>query len=412
MVRNLTQRLSAVAVKAKKAPGRYADGGGLYLFVQADGRRSWVFRYRDRITGKLRDKGLGPAWDVSLADARDAAKVCRDQLRAGVDPIDNQKQARQAAKTEHAKRKTFGECVDAHIAAHRASWRNAKHADQWRNTLDTYADKLLPLPVAEIDTGLVLSCLEPHWATKTETMTRVRQRIEAVLSWAAARGYRDGDNPARWRGHLDKLLPKPTKLKQVAHRAAVPYAEVGEFIAALRLRQGLAARALELQILTATRPNETASAQWKEFDLEAALWTIPAERMKAGREHRIPLSKPAVALLRALPRVTDFVFPGLRKGQPLSTAAMLKTLKELRPGMTVHGFRSTFRDWVADCTAYPADMAEFALAHALKDATVAAYLRADMLAKRARMMADWARFCATTANAGGDVTPIRASAKA
>jgi len=403
-------RLTAVVVKNRKATGRYSDGGGLYLFVRPDQSKTWVFRWRDRTTGKLRDKGLGPVWDVSLEEARQSAAACRRQVREGVDPIDSARQARTAAKLERARRLTFGQCCEKYMDAHRESWRNAKHAAQWQSTLDTYCADLKPLPVAEIDTALVIKALELIWTTKTETATRVRQRIEAVLDWATAREFRSGDNPARWRGHLDKLLAKPTKLKNVEHRAALPYADAGAFVVALRKQNGLGALALELQVLTACRPGEVAAARWEEFDLDAATWTIPGERMKAGKEHRVPLSAPAVAMLRRLPRVSDYVFPGTKKNQPITTAAMLKALRTIRPGFDAHGFRSTFRDWAADMTAYPRDVAEAALAHAVQGVE-AVYRRTDLFNKRARLMADWARYCAKPAPTG-NVTGIRERAKA
>lgn len=400
-------RLTAIAVKAKKASGRYADGGGLYLYVRPDGSKTWVFRWRDRITGKLRDKGLGPAWDVSLEEARKQATTCRQQVRDGIDPIDAARQERTAAKLERARRLTFGQCCERYIEAHRDGWRNAKHAEQWVATLDTYAADLKPLPVAEVDTAIIVKALEPIWTTKTETATRVRQRIEAVLNWATAREFRQGENPARWRGHLDKLLPKPDKLKKVEHRAALPYADMGDFMAALRKQKGMGALALELQILTACRPGEVAGARWDEFDLDAATWELPGERTKTGKPHRVPLSAPALALLRKLPRTGAFVFPSTKKGQSMTTAATLKALRTIRPGFDAHGFRSSFRDWAADMTSYPRDVAEAALAHAV-GGVEAAYRRSDLLGKRARLMADWAAYCAKPAPAPSDkVTPIR-----
>ncbi len=402
-------RLTVIAVKNKRKPGRYGDGGGLYLLV-GNKRKSWVFRWRDKVTGKLRDKGLGPTWDVGLEEARLRAAVCRRQLRDGIDPIESKRQAIVTARLERARRLTFGECCEKYIDAHRAGWRNAKHAEQWASTLRTYAATLQPLPVSEIDTALVIKALEGIWVTKTETASRVRQRIEAVLDWATAREFRRGDNPARWRGHLQNLLPKPTKLKHVTPRAALPYAELGTFMAALRQQRGLGARALELQILTATRPGEVAGARWDEIDLDAAAWTIPGERMKAGRPHRIALSSAALTLLRALPHESEYVFPGLR-GQPLTTAMILKALRAQRPGFDAHGFRSTFRDWAADCTAYRGDIAEAALAHVLRDKTEAAYKRTDLFTQRARLMEDWAKFCAT-ASPQANVTPIRRSSRA
>lgn len=412
-MRRERNRLTPVALKAlKKKPGRHADGGGLYILVKPDGRACWVFRWRDRITGKLRDKGLGTELDVGLAEARERASECRRILRDGGDPIADPKRHIIAARLERARRKTFGECVEAYIAAHAAEWRNDKHKAQWEATLGTYAAALWPLPVSEIDTAMVVNCLEPIWSTKTETATRTRQRIEAVLDWATARKLRTGDNPARWRGHLDHLLASPNKLKAVKHRPALAYDDMAAFMVELRQKDGFGARALELQILTASRPGEVAAATWGEFDLKAAIWTVPAERMKAAREHRVPLSAPAVALLKVLPRhpdstAADYVFPGIRKGQPMTTAAALKILKELRPGVVAHGFRSTFRDWSADRTAYPREIAEAALAHQLKDKTEAAYRRTDLFDKRANLMRDWSKFCATPRANGDNVKPLR-----
>jgi hypothetical protein len=310
-------RLTVISVKNLRKPGRYGDGGGLYLLVRNHGK-SWVFRWRDKVTGKLRDKGLGPAWDVGLEEARQRAAACRRQLRDGVDPIESKRQSILSARLERARQLTFGECCEKYIDAHRAGWRNA---EQWASTLRTYAGTLQPLPVAQIDTALVIKALESIWVTKTETASRVRQRIESVLDWATAREFRRGDNPARWRGHLQNLLPKPTKLKHVIPRAALPYAELGAFMATLRQQRGLGARALELQILTATRPGEVAGARWDEFDLDTSTWTIPGARMKAGRAHRIALSTVAVKLLRALPHESDYVFPGLRDRDDLEGLA-------------------------------------------------------------------------------------------
>lgn len=393
-------KLSALKVRQLSAAGRYSDGDGLYLYISKLGTKSWVFRYRDRATGKHRDKGLGPLRDVSLEQARQAARDARLALRSGVDPIDARRQARSESAIERARAVTFGQCADRYIAAHQASWRNEKHGKQWRATIDTYAAPLLPMPVAKVETPDVLRALEPIWSTKTETATRVRQRIEAVLDWAAARKYRDTENPARWRGHLDKLLPQPTKLKKVTPRAALAYADVAEFMRELRAREGLSARALELQILTATRPSEVAGARWDEFDLDSKTWAIPGERMKAGKPHRVPLSEQALALVKGLPRMAGkgaaYLFPGSGKNPTMTTAAPLKLLKEMRPNVVAHGFRSTFRDWAADMTAYPREIAEEALAHTLSDKTEAAYRRTDLFTKRASLMKDWARYCETS----------------
>lgn len=401
-------RLSAAKIPHLE-PGRYSDGGGLYLCIDR-GRSSWMFRYRSRVTGKLRDKGLGPLSYVSLAQARKLAQECRLQLLAGTDPIDVKHELLQAQRTATAKAVTFGKCCERYIETHRAGWRNEKHAAQWTSTLNTYAATLLPLPVTAIDTGLVLRCLEPEWSAKHETMTRVRQRIEAVMDWATARKYRSGDNPARWRGHLDKLLPVISKKKRVQHRPALAYAGAGEFMVELRKREGMGARCLELQILTAVRPGEAAGAQWSEIDLDAAVWTIPPERMKGSVEHRVPLIGAALALLRSLPRIDNNVFPGLR-GKPITTAAGLQLVKDLHPGIVPHGFRSTFRDWAGDCTAFPREVIESALAHTIKNAAEAAYRRGDAFRKRIALMDAWATYCATTARTGG-VTPIRKGAGA
>lgn len=408
------KRLTAVAVRNAKVPGMYCDGRGLYLKVAKGGTKSWIFRWRDRVSGRLRDKGLGSVLDVTLEQARIAADVCRQQVREGLDPIDAARERLQAARLERAKQMTFGECAGRYIEAHRGGWDNAKHADQWTNTLATHAALLTDLPVSEIDTALVIKCLEPIWATKTETATRVRQRMEAVLDWATVRKLRVGDNPARWRGHLDKLLAKPEKLKRVKHRAALPFNEIGAYMAGLRGKGGTGARALELQILTACRPGEVAAAQWEEIDLDAALWTIPAARMKARRDHTVPLSPAAVALLRAQKGRTGFVFKSSGKDGFVTTAAMLKAGRSVREDidLTSHGFRSTFRDWAAEQTSHGRDIAEMALAHAIKDKTEAAYRRGDLLEKRRHLMADWAKRCAQADVApGAKVTPIRAKAK-
>lgn len=404
-------RLTPKGVERLTQPGRYADGGGLYLQVRPNGR-SWVFRYADRATGREREMGLGSAGVVTLARARELAKHEREVLAAGNDPLECRRRRALAEATRRARMVSFGQACTLYIEAHRAGWRNPKHAAQWTATLATYCEPIYKLPVAEIDTGLVLRCLQPEWATKTETLSRVRQRLEAVLSWATVRGFRQGDNPARWRGHLDKLLPAPAKVKKVEHRAALPYADMPAFMAALRERRGVAARALELQILTAARPGEACGAMWAEIDLDAALWTIPATRMKAGKEHRIPLSAPAVAMLTELraeaAEGAAYVFPtqSKRRATAVTTAAALKIARSIRADLDAHGMRSTFRDWAAERTAYAREIVEAALAHQLKDKAEAAYFRSDVLVKRAALMRDWARYCYTPA-AAASVTPIR-----
>ncbi len=405
------KKLTVVGARNQKEPGRYNDGGGLYLLVKPGGGKYWMFRFRDRVTSKHRDKGLGSCADVTLADARDKAAECRSSLRSGIDPIDATKQARDDARVAKAKEMTFGACATLLIEAKKAGWRNAKHAAQWTSTIDTYCADLKPLPVARIDTDLVSKALDPIWTTKTETATRVRQRIEAVLDWAAARKYRSGDNPARWKGHLQSLLAPPAKLKNVQHRPALPYEGIAEFVAHLGTSSGLASKALTLQILTGTRPNEAIAARWSEFDFTKNIWTIPHDRMKANQEHKVPLAPQVVTLLKAIPRADgDFVFPG-KPDRHMTTAATLKLLQSLHPEKTCHGFRSTFRDWAADCTSYPRDVAEAALAHAIKDKTEAAYRRTTMMEKRTNLMKDWATFCHTPMQHSATVTPIRKRAK-
>lgn len=372
--------------------GRYCDGGSLYFYVRGTSR-AWLFRYRDRITGKLRDMGLGRYPDVSLAVARVKASEQRGLLLAGESPIDVRRGARISAAVERAAAKTFSECCQAYIETHRPGWRNEKHASQWTNTLKTYCSDLAPLPVQLIETSHVLNALQPIWISKTETATRVRQRIEAVLDWATARKYRRGENPARWRGHLDKLLPAAAKVSTVKPRAALPYVEMGQFWQRLKAVDTLSSKAVRFQILTATRPSEAIGARWEELDLDSGLWIIPADRMKAGKPHRVPLSLEAIDLLKSVsPAMSGFVFPG-RPGKSITTAATLKVVQSLAPELTAHGFRSTFRDWAADQTNYSREIAEAALAHQLKDKTEAAYRRSDLLERRARLMEDWATFC-------------------
>ncbi len=410
-------KIAKTSLPEYKKPGRYNDGGGLYLHVRESKPRisedaptlyrAWVFRYRDRITGKHRDKGLGPLRDVSLKEAREAARMHRNALRDGIDPIDVHRQARINAMLEHARRITFGDCAKRYIETHRAGWRNAKHIYQWERTLEIYCDVLMPLPVAEIDTGLVLQCLEPIWISKTETATRVRQRVESVLDWATAHKYRAGENPARWRGHLDKLLAEPGKLKNIKHLPALDYSKIGVFMARLRAGECLSAYAVELQILTATRPGETVGARWSEFDLNSKAWTIPAERMKADKEHEVPLSPQAVALLKRIPKVSDYVFPGASLNKHLTTAANMKMVKSIQPGITAHGFRSTFRVWCAEQTNFQREVIEHALSHQLKDKVEAAYQRKTQYPKRAKLMTAWAKFCDIETTPTASVTPIQ-----
>jgi integrase len=386
--------VSIKRVAALKKTGRYGDGNGLYLQVSKWKSKAWVYRYQ--LYGKTHEMGLGPYPLISLAEARKRIDPWRTLRLDGIDPIKERKRQRMAANLDAAKAITFGECADRYIKAHEAAWRNEKHRYQWRQTLDIACRTLGDLPVAAVDTALVVTTLEPIWTAKPETASRLRQRIEAVLHWATARGFRTGPNPATWRGHLDKLLPKISKVKRVQHHPALPYAELPHFMAEVRANNSISARALEFTILTACRTSEVINATWEEIDQRAKTWTVPPERMKASKEHRIPLSDRALAILASLPREdgNPFVFIGGAAGKPLSNMAMLQLLKGMRPGLTVHGFRSTFRDWTAECTAYPNHVVEKALAHIVADKVEAAYRRGDLFEKRRRLMNDWARYCA------------------
>lgn len=387
-------RLSSLTVTRTTKPGLYADGGGLYLQITAAGVKSWLFRYMR--AGKARGMGLGPVHTIGLAEARARALDCRRQLLDGIDPIDSRNVERAAQQIEQAAEMTFKQCAEKYIEAHRAGWKSAKHADQWTNTLTTYADPVFnSQPVSAIDTTLVMKVLEPIWATKTETASRVRGRIESVLDWATVRGYRTGENPARLKGHLDTLLPKRSRVQKIVHHPALPYSDVAAFVKTLQSQEGIAARALEFLILTATRTNEVIGATWSEFDLDEGVWTIPAERMKMRKEHRVPLSARAIAIVKAQEDVKrgDYVFPGARDKKPLSNMAMLQLLERMKhDDITVHGFRSTFRDWAGETTHYPREVCEAALAHGIKDKAEAAYARGDLFTKRASLMDDWAKF--------------------
>jgi integrase len=404
MARTINKLTPLAISKANKA-GLYGDGGGLYLQIGPTGAKSWLFRFM--LKGKAREMGLGPLHTVNVAEARAKSIACRTLLLAGKDPIEERNAA---IRQDEAQAKTFRQCAEAYIEAHRAGWKNAKHASQWENTLRDYAYPTIgDLPVGSIDTDLVLKCLSGIWTEKTETASRVRGRIESVLDWATSRKYRTGENPARWRGHLDTLLASPKKVAKVEHHPALPYDQIGAFIASLQEQSGIAARALEFAILTATRTNEVIGATWGEFDLDKGLWTIPSARMKAEKEHRIPLSAHAMAILSEMQQLGNhgYVFPGMKEKKPLSNMAMLVTLRRMkRNDLTVHGFRSTFRDWAGETTAYPREVIEHALAHQLKDKAEAAYARGTLFEKRQRLMADWANYCTMT-QTGANVTPIK-----
>ena len=394
--------------KARTAgPGKYGDGHGLRLIVRDDGTRSWVFRFM--LNGRAREMGLGPLHTVSLAQARELATDYRGQLLRGLDPIDERRRARMAAFGSL----TFKECAEQFLEAHSGSWKNAKHRQQWTSTLETYAyPRLGDLPINAIETSDVMRALDPIWREKTETAQRLRGRIERVLDWAKVSGYREGENPARWRGHLDNLLPAPSKIAPVNHHPALPFAEVPKFMGSLRKQSAISARALEFTILTASRSGEVRNMKWDELD--GATWTVPAERMKAKKEHRVPLPKRALAVIEEMRKHGEkgFVFGSpTRASKPLSDMTLLRLLRRMsRSDLTVHGFRSTFRDWVAERTAFPSDVAEAALAHTIANKVQAAYQRGGLFDKRQKLMDAWAGYCESTPDAEADVVPIRRGA--
>jgi integrase len=413
MPRKLSNALTPLAVKNAK-PGRHADGGGLHLLVKETGARSWVYRFM--LKGKSRDIGLGAAGQggISLADARTARDALRLKVKAGIDPLEERQreatEALAAAQAAAIAGMTFKAVAEAYIGANEASWRNDKHRQQWRNTLASYVYPVMgELPVADIATAHVLKILEPIWQDKPETASRIRGRIETVLDAAKARGYREGENPARWRGHIAQILPPRSRLTR-GHHKAMPYEAIPAFMAKLREREAMAALALEFVVLTATRTSEVLGATWAEVDLDKAIWTVPASRMKAGKEHRIPLSPRAVEILEAVkPLGKASLFPA-DKGGKLSTMAMSMLLRRMKLECTVHGFRSGFRDWAADCTGYAHEVCEMALAHVIGNKSEAAYRRGDLFDKRRRLMADWATYCASDGAAGAKVSPIRGAA--
>lgn len=410
-------KLSAAMVRALNEPGRYGDGNGLWLQVHRtqDGglSKSWIFRYGR--AGRYRMMGLGPAELVSLSEARQKATEARRMLLDGIDPLDKKRALRDTERAQEASRVTFKEAAERYIAAHAPGWKTDKQRQHWENTLAMYAYPVIgALDVAHVDTPHLLKVLEPIWTEKHETASRVRGRIERILGWATTRGYRTGENPARWKGHLQHLLASPEKVAKVKHRPALPYADVPAFVADLRQQGGVAARALEFTILTAARTGETIGAQWSEIDLDAETWIVPGERMKMEREHRVPLPPRAVEILRdmaATHSTEGFVFPGGKAGRGMSNMAMAVLLRRMgRDGLTVHGFRSSFRDWAAERTNYPSEMAEMALAHAVGDRVARAYLRADLFERRRRLMVDWQRWCEGATGAGEVVALAEARA--
>jgi integrase len=399
----LTARKVQEAKAGRLAPGMYRDSGAVGLYAQiTEGGASWIYRYRSN-KDRVREQGLGPLSLYGLSEARAFALDARKLLHQGIDPIEHRRAAKTQQRLNEMKSLTFNEAAAQYAAAHRAGWRSEKHSKQWLTSLATHASPIIgAMPVAAIDTPLVLKALEPIWTTKPETASRVRGRIESVLDWSKARGFRTGENPARWRGHLDHLLADRSKVRRVRHHPALAYDEMPEFMAKLRNVAGVGAKALTFLVLTACRPGEVVNARWDEIDLQAKTWTIPPERMKSGREHRVPLSSAALALLAGMDHTDERVFE-------TSATAMLETIHALHPDIVPHGFRSTFRDWCAERTNFPSEVAEMALAHAIPNAVEAAYRRGDMFEKRRRMMEAWASYCVQPASVKGDkVVALRA----
>ena len=385
--------LTALDVRARSEPGYHPDKDGLYLSISKSGAKSWIFKYD--FQGKRHEIGLGSVKAVSLSHARQKTLECRRQILEGINPLLAKIKAKQQSALERARTVTFDECAAAYIKAHKETWKNPKHVQQWENTLETYASPVIgQLSVAGVNTSMIVRILNPIWKSKTVTAIRVRARIERVLDWARVAGYRTGDNPARWKGYLDKMLAAPNKVAKTNHFAALPWPEIATFMTVLRQQQGISARAVEFAILTATRSGEVRCATWSEINTDEAVWTIPAQRMKAGKKHRVPLSAQALSLLKAMPQVNEYIFPGSKEGKPLSDMSLTAVLRRMgRKDITVHGFRSTFRDWCAEFSDFDRTVAEHALAHKLPDKTEAAYQRGDMLGKRAALMTAWADYC-------------------
>ncbi|MDR2261398.1 MAG: integrase arm-type DNA-binding domain-containing protein [Azoarcus sp.] len=388
------EKLTALKVTRISKAGKHSDGKGLYLQVTRQLVKSWIFRYeRDGIEHYM---GMGPVHSVSLAEAREEARKARLLLQQGIDPLQHKAEVTAKNKAVKASNKIFQECMVEYIENHKESWRSEKHRKQWEATLLAYAcPHFGKMNVRLINTALVLQVLEPIWKKKTETASRLRERIERILSWAATKGYREGENPARWHGHLEEILPKPAKIKKGKHYPSLPYMQMGAFWRLLRLEKGIAARALEFTILTACRTGEVIFAKWDEFDFAVKIWVIPAERMKAHKEHRVPLVDEMLVILNRMKGLDPvWVFPGAKNGKPISNMAMLNVLERMqRTDITVHGFRSTFRVWAAEQTHYPKELPELALAHSVGTAVENAYQRSDLFELRRAVMKDWADWC-------------------
>jgi integrase len=399
-------RLKPVQIERFKGPGKLSDGGGLYLIAGRNGSRTWIFRYTRH--GTAVELGLGPSRAVPVTDARSKAAELRAVLAGGGDPKQHREQQRQLNALERAKAVTFKVASEQYIEANKAGWRNGKHAAQWTSTLATYVYPVFGSdPVGSVTASDVLKVLSPIWATKPETASRVRGRIEAVLDYAKVHGWREGENPARWKGGLAMTLPARSKVRRVKHHAALPYCEVPDLMKALATMEGLGSIALRFLILTAARTGEVIGANWSEIDLVKGVWTIPAERMKAAREHRVPLNAEAIALLESFPRTGELVFPGMKRGKPLSNMTLLQTLRRMkRADLTAHGFRSSFRDWAAEQTSFAREVIEASLAHTVGSKVEAAYLRSDLFDKRRLLMTAWGDHC-RGGNADSNVVPLK-----
>src|SRR5215469_11256791 len=397
--------LSSRRVQSLKTRGFYCDGGGLYLQVSKSGSKSWVFRYA--IGGHKRDMGLGSIATFTLVEARERARKMRQLVAEGIDPIDDRK----AKRAGSASMLTFRQCSERYVASHEAGWRNG--GTEWLASLAKHVFPVFgDIGVAAIDLPLVLKAIEPLWARQPVRMNIVRNRVEMVLDWAKVRGLRQGGNPARWKGHLETLLPNRKKVAPVIHRAALPYREIAAFMVELRKLTDTSARVLEFQILTAARSGEVVAARWDEINMTAGMWTIAGERMKAGREHRVPLSQAAMAVLeqQAAVREGEFVFAGRRPSQPINIDASMRPIEKLGRDITAHGFRSAFRDWAAEQTNFPREIAEASLAHTIGDAVERAYQRGDFLAKRRQLIEAWGRYCAAPCPAAtAELIPIGGS---
>jgi integrase len=395
MAQRQSDRLVPRMIGTLKEPGMYPDGHGLYLLIGPNGARSWIFRYK--FHKRRHEMGLGGFPLVSLAEAREVAKAYRRQLHDGFNPLEQRRAQKQAAKLEAAKRMTFKQCAETYVAETSPAWKNWKHAAQWSSTLEAYAYPVFgDLPVQAIDTALIVTALRTIWQAKPETASRLRGRIERILDYARVSGYRAGENPARWRGHLDKLLQHRSKLRRTKHHAALPYGEIAGFMRCLQEQDSAAAGALQFTILTASRTSEVRGACFDEVDFAAKEWAIPGPRIKSGKPHRVPLSRQALRIIETMQKVSSgpYIFPGAGQSGAMGAMAMLQLLKRMgRSDLTVHGFRSTFRDWVAEQTPFPSFVAEAALAHAVADKVEAAYRRGELIKKRRELMDAWASYC-------------------